>query len=243
MTAQDGTPSVDDDALASPAQTNPGQGEEDAGSTAAPGQASAREGRIRELIHQKQVADAVAARSAAEAAALRNGLQNPGRPGDYRAPEDYTRAIAEQAAREVGAGLLARQSAQAQEFAARAAQEAWSESAAGFRQRVPDFDAVAHNPNLSITPIMADAIREFGKGAEIAYYLGKNPRRSRADRGLAACFAGDRDRQDRRPSRCKCRVRKPRAPACGDALRPGRQCRQTARRHGLRGIPPRSRII
>jgi hypothetical protein len=175
MTAQDGTPSVDDDALASPAQTNPGQDEEDAGSTAAPGQASAREGRIRELIHQKQVADAVAARSAAEAAALRNGLQNPGRPQDYRAPEDYTRAIAEQAAREVGAGLLARQSAQAQEFAARAAQEAWSESAAGFRQRVPDFDAVAHNPNLSITPIMADAIRESGRGAEIAYYLGKNP--------------------------------------------------------------------
>lgn len=168
MTAQDGTPSVDDDALASPAQTNPGQGEEDAGSTASPGQASAREGRIRELIHQKQVADAVAARSAAEAAALRNGLQNPGQPRDYRAPDDYTRAIAEQAAREVGAGLLARQSAQAQEFAARAAQEAWSESAAGFRQRVPDFDAVAHNPNLSITPIMADAIRESGKGAEIA---------------------------------------------------------------------------
>ena len=175
MTAQDGTPSVDDDALASPAQTNPGQGEEDAGSTAAPGQASAREGRIRELIHQKQVADAVAARSAAEAAALRNGLQNPGRPQDYRSPEDYTRAIAEQAAREVGAGLLARQAAQAQEFAARAAQEAWSETAAGFRQRVPDFDAVAHNPNLSITPVMAGAIRESGKGAEIAYYLGKNP--------------------------------------------------------------------
>ena len=53
-----------------------------------------------------------------------------------------------------GAGLLARQSAQAQEFAARAAQEAWSEAAAGFRQRVPDFDVVAHNPNLSITPII-----------------------------------------------------------------------------------------
>ncbi len=176
MTAQDGTPSVDDDALASADQTHPGQSEDDAGSPGAPGQAAAgREGRIRELIHRKQVADAVAARSAAEAAALRNGSQAPGRPQDYRAPEDYTRAIAEQAAREVGAGLMARQAAQAQEVAARAAQEAWSETAAGFRQRVPDFDAVALNPNLSISPVMADAIRESGRAGEIAYYLGKNP--------------------------------------------------------------------
>ena len=175
MTAQDGTPSVDDDALAPASQTDAGQGEDGASLPAVPGQATAREGRIRELMHRKQVADAVAARSAAEAAALRNGQQNPGRPQDYRAPEDYTRAIAEQAAREVGAGVLARQAAQAQDLAARAAQEAWSETAAGFRQRVPDFDAVAHNPNLAITPVMADAIRESGRGAEIAYYLGKNP--------------------------------------------------------------------
>ena len=83
--------------------------------------------------------------------------------------------IAEQAAREVGAGLMARQAAQAQELAAKAAQEAWSETVAEFRQRVPDFDAVALNPNLSITPVMADAIRESGRGGEIAYYLSKNP--------------------------------------------------------------------
>ena len=175
MTAQDDTPSVDDDALASALQANSGQGEDGAGSPAAPAQDAGREGRIRELIHQKQVADAVAARSAAEAAALRNGSQDPGRPQDYRAPEDYTRAIAEQAAREVGASLMARQSAQAQEMAAKAAQDAWSETTAEFRQRVPDFDAVAHNPNLAVTPIMADAIRELSRGAEIAYYLGKNP--------------------------------------------------------------------
>jgi hypothetical protein len=175
MTARDDTPSVDEDALAPASQTNMGQGEDDAGSPAIPAQDAAREGRIRELIHQKQVADAVAARSAAEAAALRGGSQAPGRPQDYRAPEDYTRAIAEQAAREVGAGLLARQSAQAQEMAAKAAWDAWSETTAEFRQRVPDFEAVAHNPDLAITPIMGDAIRESSRGAEIAYYLGKNP--------------------------------------------------------------------
>jgi hypothetical protein len=79
--------------------------------------------------------------------------------------------------------MLARQAAQAQALAARAAQEAWTEASAEFRQKVPDFDAVAHNPDLTITPVMADAIRESGRGAEIAYYLGKNP-------GEAAQMAG-----------------------------------------------------
>ncbi len=176
MTADGNTTSVDDTSLASSAtQNEASDNTSGADSPASPPQNSEREGRVRELIRQKQVADAVAARSAAEAAALRNGSQNPGRPQDYRAPEDYTRAIAEQAAREVGAGVLARQAAQAQELAAKAAQDAWSETTADFRQRVPDFDAVAHNPNLAVTPIMADAIRESNRGAEIAYYLGKNP--------------------------------------------------------------------
>ena len=77
--------------------------------------------------------------------------------------------------REVGAEILARQASEAQEIAARAAQDAWAESTAGFREKVPDFDAVVHNPNLTVTPVMADAIRESGRGAEIAYFLGKNP--------------------------------------------------------------------
>ncbi len=175
MTAQDDTPSADGDLLVSPAQANPAPSEDGTGSPAAQAQQSPREGRVRELIHQKQLADAIAARSAAEAAALRGGSQHPGRPQDYRAPEDYTRAIAEQAAREVGAGVMARQAAQAQELAAQAAQDAWSEASAEFRQKVPDFDAVVHNPNLSVTPVMADAIRESSRGPEIAYYLGKNP--------------------------------------------------------------------
>jgi hypothetical protein len=168
MTAQDGIPSVEEDALASLPQDYQDP-------AAAPSRNGGREDRIRGLIQQKQAADALAARSAAEASALRHGQQRPGRAQDYAAPEDYTRAIAEQAAREVGAGLLARQAAQAQEMAARAAQDAWAESTADLRQRVPDFDAVANDPNLAITPVMADAIRESARGAEIAYYLGKNP--------------------------------------------------------------------
>ncbi len=193
MTAHDDTPSVDDGALASPLPEVANQSEDGAGPVAVPSQDAGRGTRVRDLIHQKQVADAVAARSAAEAAALRNGAQTPGRPQDYRAPEDYTRAIAEQAAREVGASMLARQAAQAQELAARAAQDVWSETTAEFRQRVPDFDAVAHNPNLAVTPIMADAIRESSRGPEIAYYLGKNPAEAAQIAGLPGCVSGHCD--------------------------------------------------
>jgi hypothetical protein len=166
MTAHDDMPSVEEDALASlpPAEPAPAQGAD-----------AAREDRIRGFIQRKQAAEALAARSAAEAQALRQGVPPAGRAADYKAPEDYTRAIAEQAAREIGAGLLSRQAGQAQEVAQKAAQEAWSEATAGFRQRVPDFDTVANNPNLAITPVMADAIRESARGAGIAYYLGKNP--------------------------------------------------------------------
>jgi hypothetical protein len=183
MTEHGDLTSVDDAALASFTQSDPSSNEGGAGAPASP-PTPAQNARVQQLIREKAAADALAARSAAEAAALRGNAQAPGRPQDYRAAEDYTRAVAEQAVREVGAGMLARQAAQAQELAARAAQDAWSEATAGFRQKVPDFEAVAHNPNLAITPVMADAIRESGRGAEIAYYLGKNPAEAAQIAGL-----------------------------------------------------------
>lgn len=137
--------------------------------------ASDRSARLEQLTRERRAAEAFAARSMAEAAALRERLQQPGRPQDYSAPEDYTRAVAEHAVREVGADILARQANQAREIAARASQDAWAEATATFRRKAPDFDAVAHNPDLPVTPVMADAIRDSSRGAEIAYYLGKNP--------------------------------------------------------------------
>jgi hypothetical protein len=169
MTKHDENSSVDDAALVS-AQP---EGLENA--PAPSPQQEDRTGRLQQLIRDKRAAEALAATSAAQAAALRERSQSGGRPQDFRAPEDYTRAVAEQAVREVGAEILARQASQAQEIAARAAQDAWAESTAGFREKAPDFDAVVHNPSLTVTPVMADAIRESSRGAEIAYYLGKNP--------------------------------------------------------------------
>ncbi|MBT3070945.1 hypothetical protein KKP04_08700 [Rhodomicrobium sp. Az07] len=174
MTTPDDTTSADEAALAISAFQDDAS---EAGGRNGPAQrkGAPRKARVDRLIRDKEVADALAQTSAAQAQALRQRLQNAGRPQDYRTPEDYTRAVAEQAVREVGAEILARQAEQAREIASRAAYDAWGESTAAFRERVPDFDEVAHNPNLAVTPIMAEAIRETPLGAEIAYFLGKNP--------------------------------------------------------------------
>ena len=175
MTEHGEVTSVDDAALASAAETGVTENEGTGDAFAAPRQEAASAGRIQQLMRDKQTAGALAANTAAQAAALRQRFQNAGRPQDYSTPEEYTRAVAEQAAREAGAEILIRQASQAQEIAARATHQAWMETTAEFRQKAPDFEAVAHNPNLTVTPIMAEAIRESGRGSEIAYYLGKNP--------------------------------------------------------------------
>ena len=106
MTEHDEISSVDDDALASAAQTEPMDGEGSAVAPASPSQQDDRTSRVQQLIRDKRTAEALAANTAAQAAALRNRSQSAGRPQDYRAPEDYTRAVAEQAVREVGAEIL-----------------------------------------------------------------------------------------------------------------------------------------
>jgi len=174
MTHPDDTSSADEAALASFVRPDDSSDAE-TGTPRTARKGSPRGTRVERLIRDKEVADTLAQTSAAQAQALRERLQAAGRPQDYRSPEDYTRAVAEQAVREVGAEILARQAEQAREIATRAALDAWGEATAAFREKVPDFDEVAHNPNLAVTPIMAEAIREAPRGAEIAYYLGKNP--------------------------------------------------------------------
>jgi hypothetical protein len=39
-----------------------------------------------------------------------------------------------------------------------------------------DFEEVVTNPNLTITPVMTDAMGDSELGGEIAYYLGNNPK-------------------------------------------------------------------
>lgn len=58
--------------------------------------------------------------------------------------------------------------------------EAFHTKVDNIREKYEDFDSVAFSPDLPITEAMADVIRTSEKGAELAYYLGKN--RSEADR-------------------------------------------------------------
>lgn len=46
------------------------------------------------------------------------------------------------------------------------------------RDKYDDFDQVAYNPNIVITPTMAESIYLSEIGPEIAYYLGSNPQES-----------------------------------------------------------------
>lgn len=51
----------------------------------------------------------------------------------------------------------------------------YEDRAARLREAKPDYDSVVHNPDLRITPVMADVIRESDLGPEVAYHLGTNP--------------------------------------------------------------------
>lgn len=67
--------------------------------------------------------------------------------------------------------------ARSQEFANRAAsarEEAWSERASSFKEKAPDFEQVAFSHGHSVSPVMAELIKESDFGPEIAYWLGKN---------------------------------------------------------------------
>lgn len=57
----------------------------------------------------------------------------------------------------------------------RAALSSFEERAAAVRASKPDFDSVALNPRLPVTPTMAQAIHESDLGPEVLYHLGSNP--------------------------------------------------------------------
>jgi hypothetical protein len=129
--------------------------------------------RVQQALRDRNAAIGFAERTLAEKAALEKEIADR-RPEQFRTDEEYARAVAQDAARQVGVQMLGRQAATAQAQAEYAAHDAWQARIADIRARTPDFDAKVHDPNLTITPIMADAIRESDVGGEIAYYLAEN---------------------------------------------------------------------
>ena len=54
--------------------------------------------------------------------------------------------------------------------------EAYHEREEEARSKYDDFEQVAYNPNVPITPVMAETIRASDIGPDVAYYLGSNPK-------------------------------------------------------------------
>ena len=138
--------------------------------------------RIRDLVQQRKLAEHRALEAERQAEALRQQFEaSAGRAKDIN-PADvatYTKAVVGDAVAEAQQ-LFAKQAA---EQASRAAQqhldEEYQARVSEFRGKAQDFDQVTGNPNLTITPIMANAIKRSETGAAIAYYLGKNPAEAR----------------------------------------------------------------
>jgi hypothetical protein len=87
----------------------------------------------------------------------------------FNSPEAYAEALAEQKAQE----LLRKRDAERYRSEVL---ESYHEREEEVRSKYDDFEQVAYNPNLSITPVMAETIQASSVGPELAYYLGTNPK-------------------------------------------------------------------
>lgn len=84
---------------------------------------------------------------------------------------DYEEGIAERVAQR----HRQEQADTAKEAAAQLAAEAFNYRETIAREKFADYDVVTRNPNVAITPAMAEVIRDSDVGPDVAYHLGKNP--------------------------------------------------------------------
>ena len=87
----------------------------------------------------------------------------------FESTEAYAEALALQRAEE----LIAKREAAKQHSQVL---ESYQELEEAARDKYDDFEQVAYNPKLPITNVMAETIQSSDIGAELAYYLGSNPK-------------------------------------------------------------------
>jgi hypothetical protein len=97
-------------------------------------------------------------------------------PMAYADDAQYQAALQRELARNVSEAvkreLLSDQQRSAEARAEQARDLAWGERIQAFRERAPDFEQVALNSALPLSPAMAEMIKESDHGPEIAYWLG-----------------------------------------------------------------------
>lgn len=98
---------------------------------------------------------------------------------DFKSYDDFLVARAEFRARETVRKELETLSTTVQQNQTQADRDArtadWGLKVEEARDKYDDFDEIAQNPDLPVTPEMATAIQDADNGADIAYHLGENP--------------------------------------------------------------------
>jgi hypothetical protein len=124
------------------------------------------------LIQKRLVKEARRQARNAEQVARERVLANEPKREEFRDDEAFSQAHIEHLAEKKAAEKLAqRERAEQQERAA----ESFLEKAEKAQERYPDYQAVVGNPSLAINEGMVEFIAESDLGADVAYFLGKNP--------------------------------------------------------------------
>jgi hypothetical protein len=110
-------------------------------------------------------------------------------PLDYASDAEYNRAVIKEAVAEAEAKTIQRLAEDAQRERQAAVVEAWNAKTASVKERAPDFDQVVYGDHVTIKPHMAEAIMNDDHGADVAYFLGKNPAEARRIAGLSPIAA------------------------------------------------------
>jgi hypothetical protein len=139
---------------------------DDAGAEPKPKQVPWFQKRIDELTAKKYEAERRAAyfEGLANAGTAKPVETQPAVPDRYDDPEGYDRYLIEQTKRELR-----------EELSGQRRLTTYGERVAKIREAKPDYDSVTTNPDLAITPAMAEVIMESDVGPEVAYHLGTNP--------------------------------------------------------------------
>jgi hypothetical protein len=142
--------------------------------------------RIKQLTDRAKAAEAKSA--ALEAQLAQHKVEPAKDPLDYASDAEYNRAVIKEAVAEAEAKTIQRLAEQAQRERQDAVVEAWTAKTAAIKERAPDFDQVVYaQPEQGgplIRPHMAEVIMNDDHGADVAYYLGKNPAEARRIAGL-----------------------------------------------------------
>lgn len=95
-------------------------------------------------------------------------------PLAFNSDADYQRALIRETARESSAEFARSQAQSAVEQTEVVEQQIWETRVSGYKEAVPDFEAIAYSTGVTYSKHGLQMVRQHDEGPRIAYYLGKN---------------------------------------------------------------------